>query len=79
MPIFAFFVTIFVGLYATSIFGSWINWPEAGPVLAIATMGPSFSGFSGTRNGMATVPATASREIHRILRGGKLWQSLYSL
>ena len=39
MPIFAFFVTIFVGLYATSIFGSWINWPEAGPVLAIATMG----------------------------------------
>ena len=39
MPIFAFFVTIFVGLYATGIFGSWINWPEAGPVFAIATMG----------------------------------------
>ena len=39
MPIFAFFVTIFVGLFSTAIFGSWINWPEAGPVFAVATMG----------------------------------------
>ena len=39
MPIFAFFVTIFVGLFSTAIFGDWINWPEAGPVFAVATMG----------------------------------------
>ena len=38
MPIFAFFVTIFVGLFSTAIFGDWINWPEAGPVFAVATM-----------------------------------------
>ena len=39
MPIFAFFVTIFVGLFSTAIFGNWINWPEAGAVFAVATMG----------------------------------------
>ncbi len=39
MSIFAFFVTIFVGLFSTAIFGSWINWPEAGAVFAVATMG----------------------------------------
>ena len=39
MPIFAFFVTVFVGLFSTAIFGDWINWPEAGPVFAVATMG----------------------------------------
>ena len=39
MAIFAFFVTIFVGLFSTAIFGSWINWPEAGAVFAVATMG----------------------------------------
>ena len=39
MAIFAFFVTVFVGLFSTAIFGDWINWPEAGPVFAVATMG----------------------------------------
>ena len=39
MPIFASFVTIFVGLFSTAIFGNWINWPEAGAVFAVATMG----------------------------------------
>ena len=39
MPIFAFFLTIFVGFFATGIFGSWLNWPDAGAVFAIATMG----------------------------------------
>ena len=39
MPIFAFFVTVFVGLFSTAIFGDWINWPEAGAVFAVATMG----------------------------------------
>ena len=39
MAIFAFFVTVFVGLFSTAIFGDWINWPEAGAVFAVATMG----------------------------------------
>ena len=39
MAIFAFFVTIFVGFFATGIFGSWLNWPDAGAVFAVATMG----------------------------------------
>ena len=39
MPIFAFFVTIFVGFFADSIFYNWMNWPGAGPVFAVATMG----------------------------------------
>ena len=39
MAILVFFVTIIVGLYATSIFGGWINWPQAGPVFAIAVVG----------------------------------------
>ena len=39
MAIFAFFVTVFVGLFSFFIFGDWINWPEAGPVFAVATMG----------------------------------------
>lgn len=39
MPIFAFFLTIFVGFFATGIFGSWLNWPDAGTVFAVATMG----------------------------------------
>ena len=39
MPIFAFFVTIFVGLFSTAIFGNWMNWPDAGAVFAVATMG----------------------------------------
>ena len=39
MPIFAFFVTIFVGFFADSIFYNWMNWPDAGAVFAVATMG----------------------------------------
>lgn len=39
MPIFAFFITILVGFFGTGIFGNWLNWPDAGAVFAIATMG----------------------------------------
>ena len=39
MPIFAFFVTILVGFFAVGIFGNWMNWPDAGAVFAVATMG----------------------------------------
>ena len=37
LSIFAFIVTVVVGLFATGIFGSWINWPEAGAVFAVAS------------------------------------------
>ena len=39
MPIFAFFVTILVGFFAAGIFGNWMNWPDAGAVSTVATMG----------------------------------------
>ena len=39
MPIFAFFVTILVGFFAAGLFGNWMNWPDAGAVFAVATMG----------------------------------------
>lgn len=39
MPIFAFFITILVGFFADGIFCSWMNWPDAGAVFAVATMG----------------------------------------
>ena len=39
MPIFASFVTILVGFFAAGIFGNWMNWPGAGAVFAVATMG----------------------------------------
>lgn len=39
MPVFAFFVTILVGFFAAGIFGNWLNWPDAGAVFAVATMG----------------------------------------
>ena len=39
MPIFAFFVTILVGFFAAGIFSNWMNWPDAGAVFAVATMG----------------------------------------
>ena len=32
-------VTVVVGFLAASIFGSWLNWPDAGAVFAVATMG----------------------------------------
>ena len=39
MPIFAFFITILVGFFSAGIFGNWMNWPDAGAVFAVATMG----------------------------------------
>lgn len=35
----AFVVTVVVGYLAASIFGNWLNWPDAGAVFAVATMG----------------------------------------
>ncbi len=37
--IFAFFTTIIVGFFAAGIFGNLLNWPDAGAVFSIATMG----------------------------------------
>ena len=37
--IMAFIVTILVGFVAASIFSAWLNWPGAGSVFAVATMG----------------------------------------
>ncbi len=39
MPFFTFFVTVLVGFFGAGIFGNWLNWPDAGAVFAIATMG----------------------------------------
>lgn len=39
MELLAFIVTIIVGFVATAIFGSWLNWPDAGAVFSIATIG----------------------------------------
>ena len=39
MPILPFFVTILVGFFAAGLFGNWMNWPDAGAVFAVATMG----------------------------------------
>ena len=44
MPIFASFVTILVGFFAAGIFDNWMNWPDAGAVFAIATMGAFLMG-----------------------------------
>ena len=32
-------VTVVVGFLAASLFGNWLNWPDAGAVFAVATMG----------------------------------------
>lgn len=39
MEIVSFIITIIVGFAGTAIFGSWLNWPDAGAIFAIATMG----------------------------------------
>lgn len=39
MEIVAFLVTVVVGLFATSLFDGWLNWPQGGPVFAVAVMG----------------------------------------
>ena len=39
MEILAFIVTVVVGFIGASIFGNWMNWPDAGAVFAVATMG----------------------------------------
>ncbi len=39
MEIFAFFGTVAVGFLGAGIFGSLLNWPDAGAVFAIAAMG----------------------------------------
>lgn len=36
--LFAFVITVLVGFLTDSIFASW-NWPDAGSIFAIATMG----------------------------------------
>ena len=37
--IIAVVATFIVGYLGSAIFAEWMNWPEAGPVLAVATMG----------------------------------------
>lgn len=32
-------VTVVVGFLAASLFGNWLNWPDAGAVFAVTTMG----------------------------------------
>lgn len=39
MEIVAFLVTVFGGYVGTSMFGDWLNWPQAGPIFAVAVMG----------------------------------------
>ncbi len=34
-----FLATVAAGFVGISVFGSWLNWPDAGAVFAIATMG----------------------------------------
>ena len=34
-----FLTTIAAGFVGISVFGNWLNWPDAGAVFAIATMG----------------------------------------
>ena len=37
--IIAVVATFIVGYLGSAFFAEWMNWPEAGPVLAVATMG----------------------------------------
>ena len=39
MVILAFIVTVVVGYLGDAIFGALMNWPDAGAIFAIATMG----------------------------------------
>ena len=37
--IIAFIVTVLVGYITEAVFSAWLNWPGAGAIFAIATMG----------------------------------------
>ena len=37
--LFAFICTVLVGFFADGWIGSWLNWPDAGAIFAVATMG----------------------------------------
>ena len=39
MEIIVFLATIFVGFFGSAIFGTLLNWPDAGAVVAIAFIG----------------------------------------
>ena len=39
MPVFAFIVTIAMGIFVDGFIGIPMNWPNAGTVVAVATMG----------------------------------------
>ena len=39
MEVLAFIGTVLAGFFGASIFGNLLNWPDAGAVFAIATMG----------------------------------------
>ncbi len=39
MEIRAFFITVIIGFLGASIFGNWLNWPDAGAVFSIAAVG----------------------------------------
>ena len=39
MEIVAFLVTVFGGYVCTAVFSEWMNWPQAGPIFAVAVMG----------------------------------------
>ena len=35
----AIFATVLSGYLGTALFGEWMNWPQGGPVCAVAVMG----------------------------------------
>lgn len=39
MEVLAFAATVIIGVMGSSIFGNLLNWPDAGAIFAIATMG----------------------------------------
>ncbi len=39
MEIISFILTVVVGFAAAGVFSDWLNWPDAGAVFAIATIG----------------------------------------
>ena len=43
----AFVSTIVIGFLADSIFGNWLNWPDAGAIFAIAVMGAFILAYKG--------------------------------
>ena len=44
MELFAVVVTIVAGFLGAGLLGNWLNWPDAGAVVAVAVMGDSFCG-----------------------------------